>query len=542
MRKRQAQSLCPELIVCPADENRDGRAFEPVVAAVTELMPLTEVLRPGLLVLPADRGSRYFGSEQELAERIADVVATVEMAAVGTGAGGTVAAGTAAVGTGAVGTVTAGGAAVGPAGSGRVGAARLGNGPLNGSASPGAGVVARVGIADELFTAVLAARSGQRVVPGEDRAYLADRPIADLALEPAFTGPGRDNLVQLLWRLGLRTLGAFAALSPADVAARFSVDAVHAHAMVRGRPGRRPGRAPVTVELTVERDCDPPIDRIDTAAFLGRSLADELHRGLAGASLACTRLAVHAITERGQQHSRTWRCAQPLTPEATADRIRWQLEGWLTGRSAAQRPDSPVVRMLLEPVEVVDAGRLQHVLTGAGMPVGVGETDVAGGGGGLGEPARRALTRVQSLLGGEAVQVPVRSGGRGPGERVEFVTFGDASVAERSPEAPWPDAIARPWPTVLTESEVSVLDAAGLPVTVTARGGFSAEPVEVRTPGGSRDIHWWAGPWPFGIVTHDDPAIPATGVMARTQVLLDDSRALLLCYRGAGWTVEGRYE
>ncbi|EGD56524.1 hypothetical protein SCNU_03197 [Gordonia neofelifaecis NRRL B-59395] len=477
MRKRQSQSLCPELTVYEADSARDGRLFEPVVAAVTEVVPMTEVLRPGLLVMAADRAARFFGGEELLAERLADVVAGVGR---------------------------------GEEADGR-GRAVIG------------GVTARVGVADELFTAVLAARSGQTVSPGSDAAYLSTRPVADLVVEPALSGPGREDLVNLLWRLGIRRLGAFAEMDAADVASRFSSDAVTAHRLARGLPGRRPSRAPIPPGLEVEHVCDPPIDRIDAAAFLGRRMAQELHERLSSAALACMRLTIHAFTERGQRHSRTWRCVEPLTPEATADRVRWQLEGWLTGRAGSvDAPDSPVVRLVLEPVEVVNPSGLQYALSGAGLPGEVG--------GGLGDQARRALVRVQGLLGGEAVRVPVRSGGRGPDEQVTLVAFGDELRPPRDPTATWPDRLARPAPSLLVQAGAEVRDAADRPVTVNPRGAFSAEPVTVRLGARSYRLRWWAGPWPFG---------PGT---ARAQMLLADGRAVLLCCREAEWAVEGIYE
>lgn len=484
MRKRQAQSLSPQLIVCDADPARDGRLFEPVVAAVTGVVPMTEVLRPGLLVIAADRAAKFFGGEEQLAEQLTDAVADVGR---GVDAG---------VGSGL-------GTALDPVVVG--------------------GVTARVGIADELYTAVLAARSGQVVPPGHDADYLAGRGIADLVVESALSGPGRDELVNLLWRLGIRTLGAFAALDSADVASRFSADAITAHRLVRGLPGRRPIRAPIASVLEVEHVCDPPVDRIDAAAFLGRRLAQELHERLSAAALACTRLTIHAFTERGQQYSRTWRCAEPLTPEATADRVRWQLEGWLTGRaSGGDAPDSPIARLALEPVEVVNPGDMQHALSGAGLP--------GDGGDGLSDQARRALVRVQGLLGGESVRVPVRSGGRGPTEQVVMVAFGDELRAPRDPAAAWPDRLARPAPSLLMQTGADVFDAAERPVTLDARGAFSAAPASVRMAGRLYPIRWWAGPWPFG---------PGK---ARAQVLLGDSRALLLCYRDEVWMVEGVYE
>ena len=93
------------------------------------------------------------------------------------------------------------------------------------------------------------------------------------------------------------------------------------------------GRSPRN--STVEQVCDPPLDRVDTAAFAARALAERFHARLADAGLACTRLAITAVTERDATLSRIWRCAAPLTAAATADRLRWQLDGWLTaGRTA----------------------------------------------------------------------------------------------------------------------------------------------------------------------------------------------------------------
>ncbi|MCZ4535392.1 DNA polymerase Y family protein [Gordonia terrae] len=497
MRKRQAQAACTEMTVVAADENRDGRLFEPVVAAVAEVIPALEVLRPGLLVIAGDRAARYFGGMEALAEELVDVVSAC-------------------------------------------------------------GIESQVGIADEIFTAVLAARHGHQVEPGGDREYLAGRPVADLAVEPSMSDPSRADLVELLRRLGIGTIGAFADMSVTDVATRFARDAVVAHRLANALPGRVPSSRGVPAELDVDHTCDPPVDRIDVAAFIGRTLADVLHRRLRDAAVACTRLTIIATTERGQQHSRTWRCAQPLTPETTADRIRWQLEGWLTGaarpsprvepraaRSSA-RPDSPIVRLRLEPVEVVEAGALHYQLTDDLSRGGLaGEPDVE-------ERARRSLVRIQGLLGGDAVRIPVLSGGRGPAERITMVSLGDEPTPRRDPSAPWPGRLPQPSPTVLVETAIHVLDAVGQPVKVTDRGAFTAEPVTValassRARRSSWGLCWWAGPWPVGGA--DRPAgasVPTgaaeTGLTARAQVLLDDSRALLLCYRAGEWIVEGVYE
>ncbi|HYH28911.1 MAG TPA: DNA polymerase Y family protein, partial [Pseudonocardia sp.] len=51
LRRREAQARCPDLAVLARDPERDARCFEPVAAAVEELAPGVEVVRPGLVAL-----------------------------------------------------------------------------------------------------------------------------------------------------------------------------------------------------------------------------------------------------------------------------------------------------------------------------------------------------------------------------------------------------------------------------------------------------------------------------------------------------------
>ncbi len=87
---------------------------------------------------------------------------------------------------------------------------------------------AEVGVADGLFAAVLAARRGLIVPAGGTPAFLAPLPVAVLGL---------DDLTALLGRLGIRTLGAFAALPDPHVLGRFGADGAHAHRVAGGRSG-----------------------------------------------------------------------------------------------------------------------------------------------------------------------------------------------------------------------------------------------------------------------------------------------------------------
>jgi protein ImuB len=474
LRRRESQARCPQLHVVTADPGRDARFFEAVTAAVDDLVPRAEVLRPGLLVLAVRGAARYFGSELAAAEQLVDAVSA-------------------------------------------------------------AGAECQAGIADQLPTAVFAARSGRIVDPGQDAAFLSDLSIRELATEPSLSGEGRADLADLLWRLGIRTAGQFASLSRTDVASRFGADAVTAHRFARGEPERGPSGREPPVELDAVMRCDPPIDRVDAAAFAGRSLASSLHQTLMAAGVGCTRLAIHAVTANGEELNRVWRCAEPLTEDATADRVRWQLDGWLNKRTAGDRPTAPVTLLRLQPVEVVSAEALQLPLWG-----GIGEEDRL--------RARRALVRVQGLLGPEAVQVAVLSGGRGPAERITLAPLGDELVPHADPRQPWPGQLPEPSPTVLLDDPVELLDAQNNPVRVTSRGVFSTDPVRLAAPGRDGRLRWWAGPWPVDERWWDSQADQVRGRTARVQVLLTDGRddgagrAMLLCYRQRRWYLEGVYE
>ncbi|MEC4762415.1 DNA polymerase Y family protein [Mycobacterium sherrisii] len=473
LRRREAAARCPQLHVATADADRDARFFEGVIAAVDDLVPRAEVLRPGLLVLPVRGAARYFGSEEQAAERLIDAV----------------------------------------------------------SVSSVAGAECQVGIADQLPTAVLAARAGRIVPAGGDAKFLSVLSIRQLATEPSLSGPGREELTDLLWRLGVRTLGQFAALSSTDVASRFGADGVSAHRLARGEPGRGPSGREPPPELEAVLDCDPPIDRVDAAAFAGRSLAGALHQMLMSAGVGCTRLSIYAVTSHGEELNRVWRCAEPLTEDATADRVRWQLDGWLSNRTGRTGPTAPVTSLRLRAVEVVSAGALQLPLWG-----GLGEEDRL--------RARRALVRVQGLLGPEAVRVPVLSGGRGPAERITLTPLGDEPVPDADPGLPWPGQLPDPSPAVLLDDPVELLDAQGNPVRVTARGMFSTDPVRLVVRGQVDPLRWWTGPWPVDERWWDDrpQSGPGGGRTARAQVLLESERALLLCYRQRRWYLEGSYE
>jgi protein ImuB len=400
----------------------------------------------------------------------------------------------------------------------------------------GSGAESQVGVADGLFAAVLAARRGMVVPHGQTAGFLAELDVADLGYAGGVPDAGRAALIDLLRRLGLRSMGQFAALDERAVASRFGADAVLAHRQARGLDEQPLARRHPPAELAVSEPFDPPVDRVDAAAFAARSLAERLHEVLAARGYACSRLGIHAVTGSGDRHYRVWRCAEPLSSAsaagAIADRVRWQLESWLTEGSGG--PDAGLVELRLEPEEVLGGQALQ-----AGLWSGHGQEAA--------ERAGRALSRAQALLGPDRVCVPVLRGGRGPADRVRLVPWGDTTPEETAPDAPWPGRLPAPTPAVVfpDPAPASLTDAAGREVGVTARALLTAEPAEVTAAGSEpAAVLAWAGPWPVDERWWE----PGGGLrLARMQVLaagpsFGEQHGLLLSIREGRWFVEGRYD
>jgi protein ImuB len=347
-------------------------------------------------------------------------------------------------------------------------------------------VPVRIGIAGSRFAAGLAARRNTVVPAGETAAFLADWPVRVL---------GDPELADLLVRLGLRTLGAFAALPPTAVLARFGPVGHDAHRLARGLDLHPPVLTPPPPELVETHEFEPPAERVDIATFAAKTMADRLLDALAARGLACTQVIVEAETEHGEQTSRCWRHDRALTPAALAERVRWQLEGWLAASDTAIDDDllaadavtAGLTKLRLVPDEVVPA---------AGRQLGFWGGDAAAA-----DRAARAFARVQGLLGPDAVVSPVVQGGRTPAERVRWVSWGEPREPLRPDEhGSWPGAIPPPAPAriVRPPAPVELLDGGGMPVRVSARGDASGAPVELRgdaLPGGHGTVVGWAGPW-----------------------------------------------
>lgn len=385
---------------------------------------------------------------------------------------------------------------------------------------------ARVGIADGPFTAEQAARSTRdaaargaavRVVAeGASAQFLAPLPLSVLD-EP--------GIAVLLQRLGIRTLAAFAALEATDVRERFGAPGARAHALARGLDARlvSPRVPPRQLEQTVA--FEPALDRIDQISFGVLGIAEAFIGGLIGAKLVCTAIRIDIDSDSGEVSGRSWLHPRSFTASEVVDRVRWQLQGG----AAETGLSSGVVRVTVTPESVDSVGNHEEGLWGSGPD----------------ERIHHGLSRVQGMLGHEAVLTAVVGGGRTLGDRATLVAWGDRAptVAAR----PWPGQLPHPAPATVfaTGHPVHVFAADGTGVTVDDRGALSAAPAQFSAGSGGalRRVTAWAGPW---IVDERWWDAATSRRVSRFQLVDGEGVAWLLVFEGRGveahWSAEARYD
>ncbi len=451
-----------------APDHEAARLFERVIAAVTRFCPRVEAVEPGVCAFGARGPARYFGGETVLASQI---IAVVE---------------------------------------------DLGTQP-------------RVGAADGLFAALLAARVASPassgpvllVPPGRTAQFLARQPVGVLE---------DQDLAGLLSRLGLRTLGDLAALPASDVASRFGAVGETAHQLARGLGSRPLAVRPPAEDLSVAQEFDPPQTLAEPVVFAAKALAEQMHDGLAVRGLTCVRVQVQAAWADGRESRRLWRHDGLLSAAGVADRVRWQLAGWrvpLGGADgSADTADGGIAVLRLVPDQIIQATGHQLALWG--------ETVVSG-------QVARAAMRVQAMLGHEAVLRPVLGGGRDVSQRVTPVPFGEKREPRLAAGQPWPGQVMGPAPGVVYPfaREAEVTDDAGNAVTVTGRCVVSAAPAWLAAEGEPPlRVTGWAGPWPLSERWWDPPAARRR---ARFQLLTGDGRAWLAAVQDGRWLIEAAY-
>ena len=478
-RRRDAQARCPELVLLPANPDRDARAFEPVLALVEDLRPGVAALRPGLLAVRAP-GS-WYGTETAAA-------ATACQALVESGVWDV-----------------------------------------------------RVGIADDLFTAEQAARTADVqswvVVPdGRSASFLRDLPVLVLQDDGR---RGRD-LVGLLQRLGLRTLGDLADLPGDAVEHRLGTYGADVRRRARGEDRTLFAARTPPPELDADVVFEPALDSVEAITFSVRTTTERFVSQLAHHQLVATGVRVEAESDGVVCSSRTWLHPRHFGPRDLVDRVHWQLQSAGStsgvGGSLRARKESGTVRAAIDRVRFVPEVVEPAAAHGEALWGGAGDDLV-----------ERGVARVQGMVGFDAVRRPVLQGGRSPAARQSLVPWGERAVDLRPVDRPWPGRVPGPAPVRVfaPPQAAEVVDDAGRAVGVTDRGVVSGAPrrFRVRSAAEGQGLPWqpvtaWAGPWP----TDEGWWSGTSGPSARFQVVGADGRAWLLLRGPDGWSLEAGYD
>lgn len=466
LRVREAQARCTALTVLPYDPALDSRTFEPVITAVEKIMPGVQLVRPGLCALHAKGPARYYGSEDHAAAVLLRALAAIGLTA------------------------------------------------------------ARVGVADSPFAAEHAARATEFlddpvtdpvwiVPPGESASFLSSFPL-EVLQEPM--------LAVVLRRLGIRTLGDFAALSRADVRNRFGAEGALAHLKASGLDHHSVVERKPPAELDVVVHCEPPLARVDELTFTLRLSAEEFVERLREAGLVCTVLVVRLQSESGEESVRLWRHPRWFDADDVLDRVRWQLQG---SGNVEHGLSSGISRVQLLPETVESLSDHADGLWGTGPN----------------ETIHHGLARVQSMLGHGAVLTAMVAGGRMLTDRRVFIPWGDppSEAAAKSRNLPWPGQLPGPAPATVFDEPfpVQVLDGGGNPVDVDERGLLTADlAFLVSTHPRRSAIFSWAGPWPIVERWWDSNG----RALNRFQVVDDSGTAWLLLLEDHRWWAEASYD
>jgi protein ImuB len=393
----------------------------------------------------------------------------------------------------------------------------------------GAGLAnARVGIADGPFAAEQAARRGglpvRIIPPGESAAFLAPLPVSTVV---------DASLGILLARLGVHSLGQFAALPAQDVHRRFGAAAAQAHNRASGQEREEVVPRAATPVFDRGADFEPALDRIDQLAFALRSTADAFVSALREQTLVCTAVSILVTEEGGALTERTWRHPRWFTPADLIDRVRWQLQG--DGRAGSGLA-AGIVRVVFSPDRVDAVANHEDGLWGTGPD----------------ERIHHALTRIQGLVGHAGVVTAAVGGGRLLADRQRWVPWGDDSApgaVRGGSDRPWSGSLDGLVPATVYRQHrpVGLHTIEGSPVAVDDRGSLTGTPAAYTPhpldsgPDGAnrRRVVAWAGPWPVLERWWDRSGGQS---VQRMQIVDADGNAWLLALDDRGWRAEARYD
>jgi protein ImuB len=238
----------------------------------------------------------------------------------------------------------------------------------------------RLGLAPGPFSARLAAlraRPGRLLKIDDARAFLAPLPTRELSLD--------DEQMERLDLLGLRTLGAVAAIGPRELESQLGREGRRAVLLARGlEPDQlTPWQPPMFT--TAQRQFEPPVQDREALLFVARALCGDLAEELGLRGAGAKQMRVRLISEGGDVEARESIVRHPLS---SATELFGLAGSWIK----SWQPHAPITEMWIELPVLEAAGRRQLRLWT--------------GGDGNSDEVTAALERLQERHGDAVVRKP----------------------------------------------------------------------------------------------------------------------------------------
>src|SRR5713101_8025951 len=238
----------------------------------------------------------------------------------------------------------------------------------------------RLGLAPGPFSARLAAaraRPGRLLKIDDACAFLAPLPTRELSLD--------DEQMERLDLLGLRTLGAVAAIGPRELESQLGREGRRAVLLARGlEPDQlTPWQPPMFT--SAHRQFEPPVQDREALLFVARALCGDLAEELGLRGAGAKQMRVRLNCEGGEVEARESIVRHPLSSSA-------ELFGLAGSWIKSWQPHAPITEMWIELPVLEAAGRRQLRLWT--------------GGDGNSDEVAAALERLQERHGDAVVRKP----------------------------------------------------------------------------------------------------------------------------------------
>ncbi len=341
-------------------------------------------------------------------------------------------------------------------------------------------------IADDPETAHTLARWSTRnraVPPGESRKALSTLPLEALAL------PGTDLI--FLQGLGLQSIGEFAALPAASIAARMGSLGVTAHSMAQGRSQSRL-MSPWTDQrpLMLTQELPDSVTQLDAMLFILNSMLRDACSRLATKGKAACQISLHFTLEEGLQ-SLSMQLGEPSrSPGRILQRLRNRLEHFQLA--------APVVGLALE---------ISESTIFKGSQAGLMNSERGS------EAITDVMARIQDSLGRSRVGIPELQGRHRPettwrarplqsasldSPQSERLLRLESRALNQDPVHHWqgaPSPSPPPRPPLMLEAPLTIdvrTPPEGIPLAVQVDGGW----IEISSSSGPEQIEteWWRQP------------------------------------------------